>query len=343
LRAVLLAAFLLIGAQATAQTEAVLDTATLPSMRPPGPEIYRDRFITGNLPRAWAIATNGASGGAWGGRDAAAARDAALKTCADRGGTDCALYAVDLDVVWHGRQPAPRTAQPALITAPGYSFTPDPRFFWFGPERARGVVVWGHGFGGPNDDERGRQPPSFLRPLNNAGFDIVRFDRDPGWDQDIEKVVGWLRDGLAELRRRGWRVAVSGGQSRGGWNNLELLRTPGFADIVITTSAAASGTNPGTQILRGETMLYTVLDAVPAQRTRVAYVQFRDDPFGGDEDRRAERVRQMLGPKVGPLLLIDRPEGFAGHSAAYQATFGERFGACIARFVLDPVPPGACP
>ena len=248
---------------AQAQTNAILDTIHLPLMRSPGAEVYRDRFLIGGLPRAWAIASDGSNGGQWGSGTLEKVREAALKSCAAKGGTDCAIYAENLDVVWRGR-PATEAAPPAsLVSDRGYAFVPDARFFWHGPRVARGVIVWGHGYGGPNDDECGYQPPSFLRPLNNAGFDVVRFDRDPGWDHDVDRVVGWLRGGLGELRRMGWRIVVAGGQSRGGWNALEMLRSPGSADAIITTSAGpGTGTDPGSQILKGETMLYSLASDV---------------------------------------------------------------------------------
>ena len=178
--------------------------------------------------------------------------------------------------------------------------------------------------------------------LNNAGFDVVRFDRDPGWDHDIDQVAQWLRGGLAELRRQGWRVVVAGGQSRGGWSSLELLRTPGIADAIITTSAAASGQDAGTQILRGETMLYSLLSELPKQATRVVYIRFMDDPFAGDEEKRARRMREMVAPNVGALLLIDRPDGFSGHGGAYRPGSAEKFGVGIARFVMEASRPARC-
>jgi hypothetical protein len=321
---------------------AELDLARLPPMRPPGPEVYRQKFLTGNLPRVWAIASNGAFGGAWGGRTIATARAAALASCARKGGTDCAPFAEDLDLVGPAAAPAARAPAAPVLAMDHAAFLADARFFWFGPPAARGVIVWGHGYGGYADDERGFQPPAFLRPLNNAGFDVLRFDRDPQWDGDADTTEQWLRTGLAALRTRGWRMIVAGGQSRGGWNALQLLDSPGSAEAIITTSAARFGRDAGNQILKGETMLWTLADRVPRQTTRLAYLQFKDDPFGGDEDKRARTVREMIGPKIGGLLLIDQPEGFSGHMGAYAAGFADRFAACILRFVTEPAPPQTC-
>jgi hypothetical protein len=44
-------------------------------------------------------------------------------------------------------------------------------------------------------------------------------------------------------------------------------------------------------------------------------------------------IRQSLGGRNGPLLLIDRPEGLIGHGAGAEPAFNDRFGACILRAV----------
>jgi hypothetical protein len=341
-RALLIAVLCACGALAHAATEPILDTMRLPSMRPGGSEAYTGRFLLGDLPRAWAVASNGWYGGQWGGDTIAEMRDGALKSCASKGGTDCAIYAEDLDVVWHGRQPLARPQQPAIIAERGYEVVPDRRFFWFGPQAAEGVVLFGHGFGGAKADYRGSQPPGYLRALNDVGYDVIRFDRDPGWDHDPDLVATWLRGALAELRRRGWRTIVSAGQSRGAWNALQMLATPGAADAIIAASPAQSGVDPGWLILNGETSFYSLLAGIPRQSTRVAFIQFREDPFAGGEERRAERVRRMLAPQVGAMLMIDRPDGLKGHGAAASTDFAVRFGNCIMHFVRDPNPPTGC-
>ncbi len=73
-------------------------------MKPSGLEVYRDRFLMANLPRAWAIASDGSAGGQGAGGTIEKTREAALKSCVDKGGTDCAIYAENLDVVWRGRK-----------------------------------------------------------------------------------------------------------------------------------------------------------------------------------------------------------------------------------------------
>ncbi len=230
---------------------------------------------------------------------------------------------------------AGQQAQPPgpLIRSINYSFTPDARFVWHGPRAAAGVYVWAHGKGRRNtDDLRGVEPPPHVRWLNDAGYDVVRFDRAPMVDER-NRAAGWLRDGLAWLRRAGYARVVTGGQSRGAWNSLQILDTPGLADAVVAISPAAHGSGASLNLL-GQTDDFRQLlaDAAP-QRTRVVFVQFSGDGFIGDPDARVRLLSSILRPKIPALLVIDRPEGFAGHGAGYTRAFAQRYGACILDFV----------
>lgn len=319
--------------------EPVLDLALLPPMKPGGAAAYRDRFLLGNLPRAMAIASNGAFGARWDAPSLEAAKDTALKNCASNGGTDCAIYAENLDVVWKGRAAPERVVPGALLTGQHFAFVPDARYFWLPPQSARGVLVWAHGKG--DGDARGLQPQPFVRAFNNAGFDVVRFDRDPRFDEK-DDAADWLRGGLADLRKAGFRFVIAAGQSRGAWNVLQVLDKPGLADAVIAMSPAAQGADsPGWQIIEGETALWRVTNAADAPAARVVVAQFRGDPFYAEGDKRAA-LFERLRSRVGKLLLIDRPEGFEGHFGAASSQFAERYGACLLRFVTDPAPPPGC-
>ena len=244
---------------------------------------------------------------------------------------------------WSGRASGSRATPPPgpLLKTWNYAIVPDERFIWHGAPAARGIVVWAHGYGGPEVDNRGAQPQSFLRPLNNAGYDVVRFDREPMSDTR-DRAAGWLRDGLRELRRLGYRSVIAGGLSRGAWNSLQVLDTPGLADVVIAVSPAAHGAGDSTNLTAQYDELRAILAGAPASRTRVAFVQFSDDPFIGDADRRAGLLRRAA-PRFGATLLIDRPEGLSGHSAGVTALFGQRYGECLMHFALDVPAPQSCP
>ncbi len=196
------------------------------------------------------------------------------------------------------RKPGRQSQPPGpLIRSINYSFTPDARFVWHGPQAAAGVYVWAHGKGRRNtDDLRGVEPPPHVRRLNEAGYDVVRFDRSPMVDER-NRAAGWLRDGLGWLRRAGYARVVTGGQSRGAWNSLQMLDTPSIADAVVAISPAAHGSGASLNLL-GQTddSRQLLADAAP-QRARVVFVQFSGDGFIGDPDARLRLLKSILRPK----------------------------------------------
>lgn len=303
------------------------------------------RWTAFNLGRAIAFGPNGAEGTAWSNRDVEAAKTAALANCNQRaGGSGCALYAVDLAIVAPGREWSPPDRPPATVgigSTMAWEIVPDARYLWRGPTEARGAIVFGHGRGAADQDNRGGQPQAWVRHFNNAGYDVFRFDRHPNTD-DEQRAAAWLREGLTQLRARGYRHIVVGGQSRGGWNALQSLSVPGLADAVIAVAAAAHGMG-GSMNLSGQTDQFRRV-AMAAQNpgARVAFVQFALDPYVADNEARARIVRDVLGPRVGAVLVLDRPEGFTGHGAGAQWQFGVRFGPCLLRFATAPSPPTSC-
>ncbi len=320
----------------------VLDARAVPYLDDSSRASY-EAWLRTNLPRAVAIAPGGKIGWTTGGPHDAieGVREKALQQCVAKGASGCALYAENLDVVWPGRQS--RTAPPPgpLLKTWNYAFVPDDRYFWRGPAAARGVVVWSHGYGGSEADNRGVQPQSHIRPLNNAGYDVVRFDREPMADTR-DRAAGWLRDGLQEMRRLGYRSVIAAGQSRGAWNSLQMLETPGLADVVIAVSPAAHGSGGSANLTAQYDDLRSLLSGVSASRARVAFVQFEGDTFIGDADRRADLMRRAM-PRLGGVLFIDRPPGLRGHGAGASPEFGQRYGDCLMHFALDPAPPQSCP
>lgn len=324
-----------VGARAVEPAIPVLDVAALPYVKPAGRASYAD-FILMNVPRAFAVASSGAYGWYGGGSAIDDARSRALKSCADKGGTDCAIYAEDLQVVWHGRAPVVLPAVPGpLIAGRDYAFTTDPRFIWYGPAAAQGLLVWSHGKG-LAQDSRDAQPQAYVRAFNNAGFDVVRFGRDPTAD-DADTAADWLRKGLATLRAKGWRFVVAAGQSRGAWNSLQVLDTPGLADAAIAISPA-NFSGQATQ----EADLYRILRADRSPAARVAVAQFTGDVYVRDMPGRIAMLREQLPSRAAAVLVIAQPEGIAGHGGGNTADFARRYGRCLLRFVTAAVAPGDC-
>ncbi|WP_291297818.1 hypothetical protein [Elioraea sp.] len=328
----------------------------LPLLAPPSlagitPEnaAFYARWTGYNVGRAIAFGPNGAQGGAWGIRDVEAAKTQALANCNQRArGAGCALYAVELSVVAPGREWAPSQTPPASIgigSTMRWEIVPDARFLWRGPgtgaTAAKGAIVFGHGRGASDQDNRGVQPHSWVRHFNNAGFDVFRFDRHPSTD-DAERAAGWLRDGLAQLRARGYGTVIMAGQSRGGWNSLQMLATPGLVDGAIAIAAAAHGSGASMNLSGQTDQFRRIAREAASPRARTAFVQFALDPFVADFEGRARIMTEEIGPRVGAVLVVDRPEGFTGHGAGNQWQFADRFGPCLVAFMTEPTPRQRC-
>ncbi len=331
-------------AQAQAQpapaVPSLVDSAAVPGLDAEGRASY-DRWLLIGLPRAVAVGTNGKIG--WMSEDntLAQTRAQALVRCQQNGGTGCRLYAENLEIVWPGRQQkAPPPPPPPLVSSINYAFAPDPRFFWQGPGAAAGVIVWAQGNNGPDVDLRGMQPPPLVRLFNNAGYDVIRFDRAPMADT-VARARGWLEDELPALRKAGYRRIIVAGDSRGAWTSLLMLDTAGLAAVVIAVVPAAHGAavsmNLGAQVAD----LRRIVAEAPPSWTRMAMVKFLSDPFMSDADTRV-RLMERLRPKSGGVLLIDRPPGFTGHFGGGSLAFARRFGACLLHFAQDPAPPPSC-
>jgi hypothetical protein len=290
------------------------------------------------LPRAFALASDGRYGWLGGGGTSEDARARALKSCADKGGADCSIYAEDLQVVWRGRAPVALPQPPgALFANRDFALAPDQRYFWFGPGVARGVFVWGHGKS--LQDERSDQPQAYVRAFNNVGFDVVDFQRAPSADY-ADVAADFLRQGLAKLRATGWRMVVVAGQSRGAWNSLQMLDTPGLADAVIAVSPASFNSNNQSA---QDSDLYRIVHAARSPAARVAVVEFSGDVYVRDMPGRIDILRGLEAPRVAAAMIIDEPDGITGHGGGKSGTFARRYGRCLLRFVTDPSPTATCP
>ena len=153
-----------------------LDTAALPPAARP---LY-SAFLDSNTHRVFAMDRAGHAGWFSGEYDTPAkVQDGALKLCVEHGGTDCQPYAVDLAVVW----PGPRVAPAAAARFPGghdqlrlLPRRPLPVARAGAGGGRRGLGAWRRRL---RRFARRRTGPGDAAVSNNAGFDIVRYDRAP--------------------------------------------------------------------------------------------------------------------------------------------------------------------
>jgi pimeloyl-ACP methyl ester carboxylesterase len=219
-----------------------------------------------------------------------------------------------------------------LLQTWNFSLDPDPGSAWRGPAQARGALVWAHGKAGDHD-QRGLPLPPFVKLFNKAGFDILKFDRVPYAD-DTARAAGWLKDCLRLLRRQGYHRIIVAGQSRGGWNALQMIDTPELADAVLAFSPAAQGTGASLEQLAQLDELRRIVDRAPASKLRLAVIQFDGDWYSGDPEARVGIIGR-LKDRLEAMLLLDRPAHFTGHAAGMSETFTDRYGTCIVQFAAQ--------
>jgi hypothetical protein len=310
---------------------AILDANAVPHLGEAGRADYR-RFLQQATPRAFALSAEGSWGWAAALENPAVTEARAIAICSGLGGSSCRLYARDLEVTWPGRESTARlAAEVPLQVGEGWSLVPDGRFLWHGVAASRGAYVWAHGRAANGQDSRGSQPQPHVRIFNNAGWDVLRFDRDPATDE-TDVAAGWLRAALRAARAAGYARVVVGGQSRGGWNALQALDEPGLADAVVAVAPAAHGARGSPAWAWAMDDLARVVAAARNATARVVVATFANDEFDPDPERRAGMFRS-LGPRVEGLLLLDRPAGVTGHGGGGDARFTLRYGGCLLEFV----------
>lgn len=314
----------------------VLDVEAVPLPSPAARPVYA-RFLTYPAPRAFAI--GGAGGVAWtaGAPSITAAVDRALAGCrkANRGRA-CRLYARDQDVVWAGEPPVDE-ARPEGTGGPGWMLFVPHGTLYHGPQ-GRGAVLWTHGRGGEPASPQARMPHPFVQRFNNAGFDVWLLLREPRDDRNYGPVLSFadltLREAAHWLRaEQGYDRIIAAGQSAGGWAALAALDTPGLVDGVIAVAGAGYYVAPDGRrnLLDFDSLLARVRDA----EAPIVAVMFDGDTLLPDPARSAAAMRRALGWRSAPLLVIDRPEGLAGHGAGVAPAFNDRFGACLLGLVAD--------
>lgn len=309
----------------------VLDVAAVPYLRAAGRADYV-RFLQQATPRAFALSREGSWGWSAALESVEATDTRAIEICRRWGGSDCRIYARDLDVVWPGLESAtPRVAETPLAGGDGWNLVPDGRFFWRGPEMARGAYIWAHGRAAGGQDSRGSQPQPHVRVFNNAGYDVLRFDRAPLTDE-TDAAAAWLRSALAKVRAEGYERVVVGGQSRGAWNSLQALTEPGLADAVVAIAPAAHGATGSPAWAWALDDLRRVVAAARSPNTRVVVANFARDEFDPDPEQRASIFRALAAPRVDALLFLDRPGEVSGHGGGADSRFTQRYGACLLAF-----------
>lgn len=216
-------------------------------------------------------------------------------------------------------------------------FRTAPLMFRHGPQGAEGVVIWSHGYGGPTLDQRRRSAPGVLAQLNDAGWDVMRFDRDPA-DDLLPAATATLRRGLPLLREAGYRRIVLAGQSRGAWQSILIAaERPELVHAVLAFAPAAHGETNGRNILvEGLGDFRRLLAGLPPDGPRLAVAVFIEDPFDPNPAARAAMVAELAEQRTAPTLALFPEPPIRGHGGVQNWRFTRGQGPCLVTLVQAP-------
>ncbi len=269
--------------------------------------------------------------------DAQAARAAVLGACARDAarifapGTPCRLVALDGAI--EGREGPGFTPVDARIGP----FRAAPLMFRHGPAAAQGVVVWSHGYAGPAADQRARPAPGVMAMLNDAGWDVLRFDRDPAEDHLAAALTTLVR-ALPLLRGEGYRRIVLAGQSRGGWQSvMAAAEQPGLVHAALAFAPAAHGEAERPNNLPAALEDFRrLLAGLPADGPRLGVALFEGDPYDPDPAARAALVAEAASARSAATLALFPPAPPRGHAGVNDWRFTRLQGPCLLTLVQAP-------
>jgi pimeloyl-ACP methyl ester carboxylesterase len=293
-----------------------------------------DSYLLGPYPRAFAASTDKRRCGyAAGGDSRDTAEEAALKNC----GQGCNIVTRSPDLV-PDVELTPSDMRPAQR---------DPTSKFHGPRSATGAIIWSPG-STPNSQPSRNSTAAFIRPFNEAGWDVWRVDRsDPG-QNTLRGAIDVLTLATDKVKAAGYGRIMLAGQSVGGFLSLALAARRPDIDVAIATAPAIRGdlTDKRPEELQRALREFDSLFSVRVNPSaRVAVALFGKDEYEPSANQRATILERRA--RTGwPILLIDQPEGLVGHNAGRTVPFALRYRDCLRHFVELPTLAGGlydCP
>lgn len=265
----------------------------------------------------WTFAANRAS--------AEAARAGVLESCATLApqvpdARPCEILAIE------GTMPGKPPFTPVQLEIG--PFRTSPMHFRYGPQRAKGVVVFGHGYTFGSDSSN-FPAQGWLSAFNDAGWDILRYDRKPD-DDELDRSLARLVAGVPALRAAGYRQVILAGQSRGGWQALmAAAQVPVEGVIAIAPARHGQWRDAGNHLGAALDDWRSLLRSLPDQGPRVAVVLFDDDDYDPGPDRRTAMVAARAEKRAAPLVAFHPEAPFKGHGGANDWRFTRDWSPCL--------------
>lgn len=306
----------------------------VPHINDEGQRSYRN-YLNQGFHRVFAISENGGYGAGWGSSALDGAMKIAMENCQKRDAKGpCKPYSVNGYIAW-GKDP---NSLPRYAEAPKLGrFIPSDYTPVQGPQKAKGLVVWSHGYRRGVDATQGMPHPYVSRFLA-TGWDVYRFNRE--WAQ-TEADINDMVVAVDAAKAAGYKKIILVGQSHGAWSSLAALSKGVKADAVIATAPAKHGDPPSREARQDFRQLMRDVRSRGAADVPVVISLFEGDAF--DPGGRFADVKDILGGSSVPLYFIEHPSELPGHGAGANEKFNNRFGPCILRFVTSAPPaPGDC-
>jgi pimeloyl-ACP methyl ester carboxylesterase len=287
------------------------------------------RWLTLNGNRAFVLVGNDAAVYTSDQPTAAAAEAEAMQLCARRNEGACRLYATNWELKLPGAPAMVALPASPAIEGAGWRAHPAATHWRWGPERAAGVVLWLHGYGGLVTDLRGGPLPSLLNRFVIAGYDLWRLDREPAADGFPTRSRAQLTEAVARLRRLGYRQLIAAGHSYGGWVSLDGLMAGLPIDGVLATSPARHGRMDDgwadRRIAARDDYLDVVQSLAPTTAS-LAIVLPTDDPWDPELAWRRSTAEAWFTRRPGSTVVVTPP---GDHGAVFGTAVNDRYGACV--------------
>ena len=182
--------------------------------------------------------------------------------------------------------------------------------------------------------------------MNRAGWDVVRFDRDPCAD-DLSAALRRMPAGISAAKQAGYRKIVLAGQSRGAMQSFELLRDPAMAaevSGVIGFSPAMSGVDVQASTMEPQRWA-SAASALSGTMPAAVFFFDRDDfnPYAREQVATTRALWRSRLPN-GHAYFNDDPAivGRNGHGAAMNAAFTAKYAGCLLAMIDRGEASGPC-
>lgn len=207
--------------------------------------------------------------------------------------------------------------------------TPAPDVVIQGPQAAKGLIIWSHGYM-PGVDATTSRTPEWIFEWPNNGYDFYRFNRKyvNSWISDARD----LTNAVIEARRIGYKRIIIGGQSNGAWITLAAADNGAPVDGVIAMSPARQGNlkqNPaGIGLQSGE---WDEIMQNQHAGPRFVIIIFKNDDY--DAGGRIPKTRRLFAERGIDAILQDGPKSYEGHGAADTKHFANHYSKCLFSFI----------